>query len=51
MNVYSSLAQFDQGAGRAKFAAIKPEAEQLRSDLQKKDASDDGESEHGASLF
>jgi len=51
MNVYSTIFYFDQSAGCAKFAAIKPEAEQLRSDLQKKDASDDGESEHGASLF
>jgi hypothetical protein len=51
MDVDSTIFYFDQSAGCSKFAAVEPEAEKLRGNLQEQDGGDDGEREHGASLF
>jgi hypothetical protein len=50
-DVDSTIFYFDQSAGCSKFAAVEPEAEKLRGNLQEQDGGDDGEREHGASLF
>jgi hypothetical protein len=45
-NVDGPVAQLDQRAGRAMFAGIVPEAEELRCGLEEQDGNDDGEGKH-----